>query len=232
MKGLWILGGLVAAAAALVFFLTGESSADLDRLYEEAVRERPAIQESLAECGELVRWFADRKPTEKKKGELEELRRRFEALDKSAEAARVDTTQPKDERRKALVRLGEEFHELRRDVDDLRARLREMKTFDGALAESVRRLGGLTRQLADARATSADPEFQQRAGDLLEEGRKFRQMAETSLKELSIRIVGPREQGRAALNELDDVMGRMEKLLGTLPNAPKRETAEAPAGGR
>jgi chromosome segregation ATPase len=227
MKGLWILGGLVAAAAAIVFFLTRDSSADLERLYEEALRERTAIEQSLAECGDLVRWFADRKPTEKKKGELEELRRRFETLEKSADSARDDASRPRDERKKALVKLGDDFRELRRDVDDLRARLREMKKADGELAERIKRLGDVTRRLADARASSADPEFQQRAGDLLEEARKFRVMAETALKELSVRIVGPKVQFQSAVNELDDTMGRMDKLLGTLPAPPK--TAEAPA---
>lgn len=217
MKGLWILAALVAVAALLVMLLVRGSSADLERKYDEAVRERATIEKALAEAAELVRWFADRKPTEKKKGELEELRRRFDALEKAARTARDDETRPRDERIKELVRLGGDYYQLARDAEDLLARLREMKRFDGELQERIKKLGLLTRQLSDAKVASRESEFQQRAGDLLEEGRKFRQMAEGALKTLAHSIADGRPVGLSALNELDDVMKRMEQLLAAHP---------------
>src|SRR5262245_39961098 len=116
MKGLWILGGLVAAAVALGLILVRDSSADLERKYDDAVRDRAVIEQALAECGELVRYFAERKPTERKKGELEELRQRFESLEKAAKTARDQAEQPREERKQLLDRLEGEFWQLKRDA--------------------------------------------------------------------------------------------------------------------
>jgi predicted RNase H-like nuclease (RuvC/YqgF family) len=225
MKGLWILAGLVGLGGLLAWVLAGDTKADLERKYDEAVRPRAAIEESLAESAEILRYFADRKPVERKKGELEELRRRFESLEKSARVARDDESQPREERKKTLARLGDSFLQLKADADDLRARLREMKRFDAELRGRITRLGDLTRALAAAQAESTDPEFQQRSGDLLEEAGKFRTMAETGLKTLAVKIVEGRALTQSALNELDGVMDRMKALLDSLPAPPP------PAGG-
>src|SRR5688572_2012510 len=125
MRGLWILGGLVAAGVALSLVLMRESSADVDRKYEDAVRLRPAIEECLAECSEIVRSFVDRKPIERKKAELGELRRRFESLDQAARLAQggqgVEGSEPpdpaasRDERLKLLTRLENDFAQLNAD---------------------------------------------------------------------------------------------------------------------
>ena len=226
MKGLWILAVLVAAGGLLAWLLGGDTKADLERKYETAVRPRAAIEASLAESAELVRYFADRKPVERKKGEVDELRRRFESLEKSALAARDDETQQREERKKALVKIADSYLQLQVDADDLRARLREMKKYDLEIQARIKRLGDLIRALNDAQAKSLDPEFQQRSGELLEEARKFRLMAESGLKTLAVKIVEGRAVTQSALTELDGVMDRMDQLLEASP-APAKE----PAGG-
>jgi chromosome segregation ATPase len=223
MRGLWILGGLVAAGVALSLVLMRESTADVDRRYEDAVRLRPAIEECLAECAEIVRAFVDRKPIERKKAELGELRRRFEALDQAARQAQgapgAEGSEPaaatRDDRLKLLTRLENDFAQLKADADDLRARLREMKKADVEIRERVAKLGEAVTALGKAQEANADPEFNQRAGALIEEGRKFRLMAEDGLKTLSMKIVEGRPILQTALNELDDVIKRMDQLTAT-----------------
>ncbi len=221
MKGLWILGGLAATAALLAVMLAGETKADLERLYDAAARERPAIEKELAAAADLVRWFADRRPTEKKKGELEGLRLRFESLEKAALAARDDESRPREERRRTLTRLAEEFWQLRRDAEDLHARLGEMKSFDEKLRPQVVKVADLTRRLAQAQSASTDPEFQQRASELLEEARKFRKMAEEALKTMAASLKDGRALGISALNELGVALQRIEELLDKHPGAPR-----------
>jgi len=228
MKGLWILAGLAAAAVVLTVVLVEESSADLERKFDATLRDRAAIEQALAECAEIVRWFSDRKPVERKKGELEQLRRRFEALEKAANAARDDEERDRDERRQLLAQLAGAFASLRADAEDLRARLREMRSYDEELRPLVARLGDVTRRISAAQNASSDPEFQQRSGELIEEARKFRSMAESALRTLADKIVEGRQIGQAALHELRDVLGRMERLLAEHPGAPREA---APVGG-
>lgn len=213
MKGLWILGGIAAGAVALGVALGRDSRADVDRKYEETVRERPVIEQALAEATDLVGWFEHRKPVERKKTELSELRARLDALDRSALTARDDGETSAERRKEDLAELERQFWQLKRDAEDLRARLREMKNYDDALRPRVVRLAALTRALAEAQSTSTDPEFQQRSAGLIEEGRKFRTMAEGALKTLSHSIAEGRAIGMTALNELDSVMERVEEIL-------------------
>ncbi len=215
MKGLWILAGLGVAAALLVFALTRESDADVERLYIDAVRERPAIEAAITESGDLVRYFSEFKPTERKKGDLEELRRRFESLDGQATKTRDAAELPRSERKAELAKVEEEFFKLKSDAEDLRARLREMKNFDLQLRPRIAKLGALTQKLLIAQTPESPPEFQQRAGQLVEDGRKYRLMAEGALKTLSVRIGEGRSLGMAALNELDEILKNMESLLAT-----------------
>lgn len=212
MKGLWILAGLGAAAAVLAFALGRDSTADIERAWTDAVRERPTIAASLGECGDLVRWFSDIKPTERKKGELEQLRRRFEALEKSADEARTTDAQPREQRKQALERIEGDFWTLKRDAEDLRARLREMKNYTVELQPRIARLGDRMQRLL-AVQEGADPEFQQRSNRLIEEGRKFRGTAESALQRLSVKIAEGRTLGLTALNELDEVLKNMDELL-------------------
>jgi chromosome segregation ATPase len=219
MKGLWILGGLAAAAVLLAVVLGGDSSADIERAWHDAVRERPTIATALEECGDLIRHFNEFKPTERKKGELEQLRRRFESLETTATNARSEEAIPREERKKRLARVEEEFWQLKRDAEDLRARLTEMKNFEVQLRPRIARLGELTQRLLAAQAGAA-PEFQQRSGHLIEEGRRHRGLAETALQRLSVKIAEGRPLGMTALNELDEVLTNMQQLLDSRPAAP------------
>ncbi len=237
MKGLWILAGLGLAAALLVVALLRDSDADVERLYVDTVRERPAIETALEEAGDLVRYFSEIKPTERKKGELESLRRRFETLERTASDAKGGGELSREERKVALAKAEEGFYELKRDAEDLRARLREMKNYELALRPRIARLGSLTQKLLTAQTSESPPEFLQRAGQLIEEGRKFRVMAEGALKTLSVKIVEGRSLGLAALNELDEILANMESLLaapqdGDPPEVPAVRDAAANAGDR
>lgn len=230
MKGLWILAGLGLAAALLVVVLTRDSDADVERLYVDAVRERPAIEAALEEAGDLVRYFSEIKPTERKKGDLEALRRRFEQLEREAAQARDDHALAREQRKAALAKVEEGFFAIKTDAEDLRARLREMKNFELALRPRIARLGTLTQRLLAAQTPESAPEFQQRASQLIEEGRKYRLMAEGALKTLSVKIVEGRSIGLAALNELDEILGNMETLL-VAPGAGAAIEAGSAAGG-
>jgi len=239
MKGLWILGGLVAAAIVLAWVLGRESTADLERLHAATVRDRPAIAAALEECGDLVRLLSEIKPTERKKGELEELRRRFEKLERTAAAAMEGgaaqggaaegDAASRDERKRTLARIEGDFHQLLVDAEDLRARLREMRNFLDQLQPRIAKLGQLTQQLLQAQAGGSEPEFQQRAGQLIEEGRTYRLMAEGALRTLSVKILDGRTTGMAALNELDQTLRNMEELLAARGGA--QEPADAKGGG-
>ena len=219
MKGLWILGGLAATATLLAVLLGGDSSADVERAFTDAVRERPTVAAALEECGDLIRHFNEFKPTERKKGDLEQLRRRFESLEQAAELARTEESTAREERKKRLARIEEEFWQLKRDAEDLRARLTEMKNFEVQLRPRIARLGELTQRLLAAQA-GAEPEFQQRSGHLIEEGRRHRGLAETALQRLSVKIAEGRPLGMTALNELDEVLTNIQQLLDSKPAAP------------
>jgi len=228
MKGLWILGGLLAAAIALAWLLGRDSTADLERLHAATVRDRPAITGALEECGDLVRLLSETKPTERKKGELEELRRRFEQLERTAAGAMAGgagdgDAAARDERKRTLARIEGDFHQLLVDAEDLRARLREMKNFLDQLQPRIAKLGQLTAQLlAATQAGESTPEFQQRSGQLIEEGRTYRLMAEGALRTLSVKILDGRTTGMTALNELDETLRNMEELLAARGGAPAR----------
>ncbi len=214
MKGLLILGGLVGAALLLAFALTRETTADIDRMFEDAVRERPRIEAALEECGDLVRYFSDIKPTERKKGELEELRRRGALLEKQATRLHEEPA-PREEQKKGLAKIEEDFYDLRTAAEDLRARLREMKNFEAALRPRISKLGDRMQRLNDAQSKNADPEFQQRADGLIRQGKDCRLTAEGALKGLSVEIVKNRTVGMAMLNELDEILKQMDELLAT-----------------
>jgi chromosome segregation ATPase len=221
MKGLWILAGLAAGAVLLWFALSRPSSVDVDRKYEEATKERPTVESLLADCATLVRQVSDQKPAERKKTELQQLRDKFEALSKEADDAKRDTTTPRDERKKRLERLGDEFWALRRNAEDLRVRLTKVKDFDERLQPKIAQLGRLTKALADAQTQSTDAEFQQRALSLMDDGRKYRQMAEAGRRTMAKSYVDGRVPAEAGLNGLDDVLKSMEQLLAKQPEPPK-----------
>ncbi|MSR46036.1 MAG: hypothetical protein EXS13_03050 [Planctomycetes bacterium] len=229
MKGLWILAGLAAAAVVLAVFLMRDSTADVERLYIDTVRERATIRDALEECGDLVRYFNEIKPTERKKSELETLRRKFETLEQAASSARDDEALPREERRKSLSRIEEDFWELKRDAEDLRARLTEMKNYEAALRPAIARLGELTQKLL-AVQSGAPPDFQQRSSHLIEEGRKYRSLAENALRTLSVKIGEGRTIGVAALKELDAVLGNMAELLATREAKAEPEATGARGG--
>ena len=219
MRGIWILGGLAAGAIALAFFLLRASSADIERAFQDATAEQPAIEASLAESSELIRYFSDRKPIERKKSDLQKLRDRLANAQKSAAAIQSGDGGSKEERHKQLHRLQDEYSALHADADDLRARLREMKHYDEALRPVMARLGDLTVKVAKAQSESSDPVFQQRATGLIDDAKRFRSMAEGALQTLSNKITEGRTLGTTALNELATVMKRMNELLASLEPA-------------
>jgi len=220
MKAWIILGAMALAAAALVLWIGADRQEDVHRLYAGAIQEKPATEKALEDCGELVRYFSDRKPTEKKKGELDDLRKRFESLDRAAREADEDATLDRMERKKRLDKIRDEFYVLRTDATDLRARLNMMKEYDVALRPLVARLGRLKVDLVEAQSKSADPEFQQRANALLTESTSKLTLAENAMKRLSVKISEGRIMKETSLKELDDLARRFEELLATQRPAP------------
>jgi chromosome segregation ATPase len=222
MKAWLILGGMALVAALLVWWLVADREEDVHRLYENATREKPVIEKALAECGDLVRYFADRKPTEKKKGELDDLRRRFESLEHSAKEADQDARLDRTARKKRLAEIEEGYYKLRVDSTDLRARLTEMKKYDELLKPLIARLGRQKRALIDATATGTDPEFLQRATALLEESKKDQSLADTALTKLSASILEGRVIAQTAVNEIGELCTRIEELLAKHSGSPVR----------
>ena len=215
MKAWFILGAMALAAAALVLWIGSDREEDVHRLYADATREKPVVAKALEECGELVHYFSDRKPTSKKKGDLDDLRTRFETLDRAARDTDADAKLDRNERKKRLTEIEEAFYQLRTDATDLRARLTEMKNYDTALKPLVARLGRLKAELLDAQSKSADPEFQQRANALLTESTRMLTLSEQALKRLSVKITEGRVMATTSLKELDDLARRFEELLAT-----------------
>jgi DNA-binding Lrp family transcriptional regulator len=222
MKAWLILGGMALVAALLVWWLASDHEEDVHRLFEKATIERPVIEKSLAECGDLVRYFADRKPTEKKKGELDDLRRRFEAMEHAARDADADVRLDRIARKKRLAEIEEGYYKLRVDATDLLARLREMKKYDELLKPLIAKLGRLKKTLIDATTQSSDPEFLQRAAALLEESKSDQSLADTALVKLSTKILDGRVMAQAAVNEITDVCKRIDELLSRHAGSPAR----------
>jgi hypothetical protein len=220
MKAWLILGGMALLALALVLWIRLGPDNAADREFDKSTREKPVIEKALAECGELVRYFADRKWTERKKSELDDLRRRFESLEHSADGLLADGRVDRAARTKRFAEIDEAFYKLRTDATDLRARLTEMKNFDAELRPAIARLGRLKKQLADATAVASDPEFQQRASALLTESRSDQSLGERALEALSVKIVDGRIMGQAALSAIADLCKRMEELLSQHAGSP------------
>ena len=226
MKAWFILSAMALAAAALVYWIGSDREEDVHRLFADATREKPVIEKALEECGELVHYFSDRKPTSKKKGDLDDLRTRFETLDRAAKEADADGSLDRNARKKRLTEIEEAFYQLRTDATDLRARLTEMKHYDTALKPLVARIGRLKAALVDAQSKSSDPEFQQRASALLTESTRVLSVSEMAMKRLSVKITEGRVMATTSLRELDDLAKRFDELLAT------QRPAAAAAGGR
>lgn len=222
MKAWLILGGMAFLAVALVLWIRLGPDPSGDREFEKATREKPAIEKALAECGELVRYFADRKWTERKKSELDDLRRRHESLERSADELLADRKIDRAARSKRFTEIDDAFYKLRTDSTDLLARLREMKKFDAELRPAIARLGRLKKSLADATAVANDPEFQQRASTLLTESRSDQSLGERALEKLSTEIVFGQKLGQTALNEIADLCKRIEELLNEHAGSPAK----------
>jgi len=226
MKAWFILGAMALAAAALVYWIGSDREEDVHRLFADATREKPVIEKALEECGELVHYFSDRKPTSKKKGDLDDLRTRFETLDRAAKEADADGSLDRNARKKRLTEIEEAFYQLRTDTTDLRARLTEIQHYDTALKPLVARIGRLKAALVDAQSKSSDPEFQQRASALLTESTRVLSVSEMAMKRLSVKITEGRVMATTSLRELDDLAKRFDELLAT------QRPAAAAAGGR
>ena len=226
MKAWFILGAMALAAAALVYWIGSDRKEDVHRLFADATRKKPVIEKALEECGELVHYFSDRKPTSKKKGDLDDLRTRFETLDRAAKEADADGSLDRNARKKRLTKIEKAFYQLRTDATDLRARLTEMKHYDTALKPLVARIGRLKAALVDAQSKSSDPEFQQRASALLTESTRVLSVSEMAMKRLSVKITEGRVMATTSLRELDDLAKRFDELLAT------QRPAAAAAGGR
>jgi hypothetical protein len=223
MKAWLILGGMALVTVALVLWIRLGPDNVADREFENSTKEKPVIEKALAECGDLVRYFAERKWTERKKSELDDLRRRFESLERSANELVADKQADRAARTKRFAEIEEAFYKLRTDATDLRARLTEMKKFDETLRPAMARLGRLKKELADATAVSTDPEFQQRASTLLTESRTDQSLGELALEKLSVKILDGRVMAQTALNEIGDLSKRMEELLTKHAGAPARD---------
>jgi hypothetical protein len=219
MKAWIILGAMVLAAAVLVWWIGSDRQEDVHRLYADAIKEKPAVEKALADCDELLRYFSDRKPTAKKKGDLDDLRKHFETLDHAAREADSDEKLDRTARKKKLAEIEEAFYQLRTEATDLRARLTEMKNFDTSLRPLVARVGRLKAELVDAQTKSADPEFQQRANALLTESTRRLTLSENAMKRLSVKISEGRIMATTSLKELDEVAKNIEGLLATLKPA-------------
>ena len=213
MQGIKIVALLAAAAGLALVYLFLPTDRDLVRRDAEIEEHRPEIEQALDECAELVRWFNERKPTERKKVELADLRARFESLENRKQEYLENDDLEKRERRLGLEQLEDQYYLLLRDSTDLRARLLVMQRYWEHLRVVLSRHGRLKRELGLAQVDSTDARFQQRATELIDQSQKTRPLAEEGLRKMGVSILEGRAVGGAALAELREINQGMLELL-------------------
>ena len=142
MTGLKILAALLGAAVLVVAYVLWPSEADIGRRLEPIDQHRAECEATLGECSELIQFLDDHKPTSVKKRELEELRSRFDELERQTRELEKNDSLERADRRRGLDAMEESFYALLRDAQDLRARLREMQSYFLALQPVVARTEG------------------------------------------------------------------------------------------
>jgi hypothetical protein len=219
--------GLFAGAAV---YLVWPEDTDLRRAYDGSAEHKQVAQEALRACGELLHYIEERKPAAKKKFELAMLREKFEQLGvERDELLESSEAMQREERLQALADMEGRFFQLSRSCEDLRARLREMKSFLDELVPLIARLGRLQHALIKKQNESGDPLFNQQSAKLIENSKSARSLADKGMQELSVSIVRGRPLSQAALNDLREIIGFMRELLGD--DAPPEPSAPAGASG-
>ncbi len=218
-RPLWILLLLLPLGATLYLFVPTRE--DLARRIRPIREHQKQIEQTLADCSDLLHELDQRKSTVRKKQELSELRRRAIEMAKSADRFLEDDSIDREVARKGLEDLEPEYYALCRDCEDLRARLRELKRCHGEIEVEISRLGRNQVALMNARKSSGDLSFNQRVEELIDEGRKFRAMAEQGLSRLAFSIVEGRPIVESALTEMRELNDRMDQLLRSKESAPQ-----------
>jgi hypothetical protein len=213
MTGLRIVLALLAVALAALVYVLLPSDTDLERRNEPIVENRKVLEEVLADCAELIHYFDRLKPTQRKKQELGDLRQRLTSLDEAAKEFRENAGLERRERKLGLDDLGDQYYELRRDAEDLRARLREMRSYQERRDPLMARQGRLLRRLYEVQSESTDLSFQQRSNQLIDDARSYRHLAETAMQELAFSIVKGRPIAESSLRKIEEINAAIEELI-------------------
>jgi chromosome segregation ATPase len=202
---------LVAGLSGGYLLIPGEQ--DIRRAFNDIAPHEKDAEIALGDCKELLLFLRQRKSTERKKIELGELRARFEELSNEADELNEDGSVARETRLRRLDDLEARFWELKRDAEDLRARLREMKKFLEELTPVVANLGRRQRALALAQEDSADFQFKQRAGELIQQSKVARDLADQGMVRLATSIGQGRPIAYAALRDLEEIVGLMQEMV-------------------
>ena len=231
MNGLKILMILAAICTASVIYLKMPSNEDLERRDGQIDKHREVINAALADCTVLVKDLSSFKYTEQKKVEMKALRSRFSDLEEKAAGFLEDEAMDRQDRRIGLDQLENEYWDLLRDSEDLRARMREMKLFVADRVQMMAYHGRMRKELAKAQALSTDLDFQRRANSLIDRSKSLINMLDQALMRLGISIGEGRALGGAALTELTEINSGMAELVretGGEPPAPPPSTKAKP----
>lgn len=215
MRGSTIAVTLLLLFGGSVTILLWPNERDIERAYDSSTPEKEIATVALRECGELLADIEERKPASKKKQELGELRQRYEQLSAEAERLRAAEDMEREDRRRALDDVADRFFQMRRDAEDLRARLREMQSFLDDLGPVIAELGRLQHALIQRQQEVGDPAFLQRSTELIQKSKVARDMAEQGLQQLSVSITRGRPLCQSALHDLQEIIRFMRELVST-----------------
>jgi uncharacterized protein YdiU (UPF0061 family) len=213
MSGNSILAVLAIALALTLAYVFTPSDTGVERRFSRTVEQhRGEIEKALAESNDLLRDLAQRKSAQRKKMELSDLRKQALELQARAEYLLEDESVDTQEALRGLDELEPEYYALMRNCQDLAARLRIMQEYDARFREVIAKLGRNTRDLLKMAKQSTDPGFTLRVEHLIEESRKFRDLAEEGIRGCAFSIVKGKPIAEAGLNALDELIEQMHEL--------------------
>ena len=160
---IWI--ALLAISGIAIAYLLVPNRENVGRRNRALDEHAVGIAAALKDSGQLIEALKEIKSVQQRKTELQTLRQR--SLDLNHQAKDI-VAEESVEARVAADRLEElepQFYSLKRDTEDLRARLRVMTEVHEQIRGLIAKIGRHTRALSSLKQTSGDLAFNQRVAE-------------------------------------------------------------------